>query len=476
MEYPCIYRKSNARASHWSRANRTGSDYSTSGFGAKGAVCVPKPQMFKQGIGRMTNRHRVAHVVRKYNPAEWGGTETYLAEMTKRLTQGEWGCDVYAPEGPTAPDQALDPAVRLERYHAFLPFLATSERRRALIANGGNIASVDLPLRLLRDRRISLVHLHTMGRIGGAVRTAMKLSGRAYIVAAHGPILADTETLERDMQKRHAGSIDLGAPLGAILGARRVLDDAARVIVFNERERQALARRIGPRAVRMDHGVDVERFVRGDAARAKQAFPALEGHPIVLAVGRLSYQKNQLLSLRAFARGASAQHRLVLAGAETDSGYRALLEKEAQALGIRERVFFLGNVPATALPDLYARADVILAPSTHETFGLVVLEAWASKRPMLFAARSGMKDLADLLPADNGVALADDNVESWARALDVLLTNSDMRQRMAEFGHTLVRRRFHWDGVASKLATLYEEVLDETAYRAQVPFGRFRIQ
>ncbi len=62
------------------------------------------------GIGRMTNRHRVAHVVRKYNPAEWGGTETYLAEMTKRLTQGEWVCDVYAPEGPTTPDHVLDPA------------------------------------------------------------------------------------------------------------------------------------------------------------------------------------------------------------------------------------------------------------------------------------------------------------------------------------------------------------------------------
>lgn len=423
----------------------------------------------------MTNRHRVAHVVRKYNPSEWGGTETYLAEMTKRLAQGEWGCDVYAPEGPTAPDQALDPAVRLERYRAFVPFLASNERRRALIANGGNIASFDLPVRLLREREISLVHLHTAGRIGGAVRTAMQWSGRAYVVAAHGPILADTETLERDTRRRYSGTVDLGAPLGAILGARRVIDDAARVIVFNERERQALERRIGPRAVRMDHGVDLERFARGDATRAKNLFPALEGFPVVLAVGRLSHQKNQLLSLRAFSRGAPAPCRLVFAGAETDRGYQALLEGEARALGVRDRVVFLGNVPAAMLPDLYARADVVLAPSTHETFGLVVLEAWASQRPMLFAARSGLKDLADLLPTDNGVAITTDDVESWARALETLMTNIDFRRRAAEFGHMLTRRRFHWDGVASKLATLYEEVLEESQHRGVVPFRSFRI-
>ena len=427
----------------------------------------------------MTNRHRVAHVVRKYNPAEWGGTETYLAEMTKRLTQGEWGCDVYAPdapEGPTMPDKALDPAVRLERYRAFLPFLASSERRRALIATAGNIASLDLPVRLLRDRQISLVHLHTMGRIGGAVRAAMQWSGRAYIVAAHESILTDAETPARNKATRHARAIDLGAPLGALLRTGRVLDDAARVIVFNERERKALERRIGSRAVRMDHGVDVERFVKGDAGRAKNIFPMLENHPVILAVGRLSFQKNQLLSLRAFARGASAEHRLVLAGAETDRGYRALLEEEARALGIRERVVFLGNVPAAVLPDLYARADVVLAPSTQETFGLVVLEAWASKKPIIWAARSGLKDLADLLPADSGVALPDDDVERWGRALDALLTNSDKRKRIAEFGHSLVRRRFHWDGVASKLATLYEEVLEEAQFRAPLPFSKFRIQ
>lgn len=426
----------------------------------------------------MTNRYRVAHVVRKYNPAEWGGAETYLAEMTKRLTEGEWGCDVYAPMGPTTPDHALNPAVRLERYHAFLPFVASAERRAALVANAGDIASFDLPLRLLRERRISIVHLHTTGRLGAAAALAMKCSGRPYVIAAHEPLLADTdaETIPTQLRAPFSGALDLGAPLGAIFRARRLIDDAARVIAFSERERRALEKRIGRRAVRMDHGVDVERFGRGDGGRAKNVFPNLEDHPVVLSVGHLSHQKNQLLSLRAFARGAPPNHRLVYAGAEIDRGYRALLEKEARALGVRDRVVFLGNVKATLLPDLYARADMVLAPYSNETFGLVVLEAWASKRPALFAARSCLKDLADTLGQDSGVVLSTDDVGAWAETLRHFLTKPDARKKAAEAGHTLVRRRFHWDGVASKLATLYEEVLEETQVQAAYPFRKFRVQ
>ncbi len=432
---------------------------------------------FRRGTGVMTNRYRVAHVVRKYNSAEWGGTETYLAEMTKRLTLGEWGCDVYAPFGPTAPDCALAPGVRLERYDAFLPFLASAERRKALVANAGNIASFDLPIRLVRDRSIDIVHLHTTGRIGGAVRMATKLSGRPYVIAAHGPLLTDSDTISREMRTRHEGVIDLGAPIGAFFGARRVIDDAARVISFNEEERRALEKRIGARAVRMDHGVEVERFVRGDSERAKNVFPELGDAPVVLAVGRLSHQKNQLHSLRAFAKAASSAHRLVFAGAETDRGYRSVLEREARQLGVRDRVVFLGNVDGAKLPDLYARAEIVLAPSTHETFGLVVLEAWASKRPMLFAAHSGMKDLADALGADNTASIVGLDIDVWTRRLSEFVGSAELRKHAADAGHALVRRRFHWDAVASKLAALYETVIEETEKnRAAAPFGKLRIQ
>ena len=401
--------------------------------------------------------NRVAHVLRKYDPAEWGGTETHVAAVTARLAHYGWRSEVHAPAGPDTRDHALAKDVPLRRYHSFLPYVGSSAQRRGLIANAGNIVSLDEPIRLAFDRGVRLAHLHTMGRIGGAVRTAMRLTGRPYVISVHGPLLAQPEWLATDTQRRTTGTIDLGKPFGALFGARRVLEDAARVITFNEEERRALAERIGDRAVRMDHGVDVERFSAGDPRRASARWPFLEDAPVVLLVGRLSAQKNQLLAVRAFARGAPDDHRLVLAGAATDTGYRAEVEREARALGVADRVHLLGNVRPTEVPDLYARATLAVVPSTHEAFGLIVLEAMAAGRPVLFPRHSGLADIASALAHEDAV-VPDLSVEAWVAALERTLADGRKRRAAARAGLELVRRRYDWDVVARALAALYEAV------------------
>jgi glycosyltransferase involved in cell wall biosynthesis len=407
-----------------------------------------------------TKPRRVAHVLRKYDPSEWGGTETHVCEITRRLSEHGFEPEVHAPSGPDGAG-ALGPNVRLIRYHSFLPFVGLPHRRRALIANAGNIASLDEPVRLVRDRGIDLAHLHTMGRIGGAVRTAMRLTGRPYVVSVHGPFLANREWLEADTRARTSRVLDLGKPLGLLLGARRVVDDAARVIAFNEEERRAIAERIGDRAVRMDHGVDEARLASGNAARARGRWPELGDAPVVAVVGRLSGQKNQVLALRAFAAGAPRGHRLVLAGATTDHGYRERITREAARLGIAARVHVLGNLdPWTEIPDLYALAQLSIVTSSHEAFGLIVLEGWASGTPVLFPRHSGLTDIADALGHDRAVL---DTLESeeWAAALAHMLASPrDMRANV-EAGRALVRARYTWTTVTQSLAALYEEVLEE---------------
>jgi glycosyltransferase involved in cell wall biosynthesis len=407
---------------------------------------------------------RIAHVLRKYDPEAWGGTETHVVALTAALRGHGIQAEVHAPKGPLAADQALAPWVPLRRFHAFTPFLGTSERRRALREMSGNIASIEEPLRLAFDEGLALTHVHTLGRIGGGVRTAMRLTGRPYVVSVHGPLLGAPEILSSDVKRRLSGTIDLGKPLGWLLGARRVLDDAARVICFNEEERAALAERIGDRAVRFDHGVDVGRFGGGSIATAASLWPELGTDPVVLLVGRLSEQKNQRLALAAFAR-VRMPARLVFAGAETDHAERARLEREARALGIRERVHFLGNVSPSNVPHLIARAAVSITPSVHEAFGLVVLEAWAAERAVLFARRSGLADLADAL-GEPGWAIDSLDVDAWSVAIERALDDGPSRASVARRGRALVEQRFSWTAVAKRTADLYREVI-EGRYRAR---------
>ena len=404
---------------------------------------------------------RVAHVLRKYDPAAWGGTETHVVAVTSGLPAHGWLAEVHAPAGPTAPDRALPPEVALHRYRAFCPFLGGAERRRGLYASMGNIASFEEPLRLGRDRGLALAHAHTLGRIGGGVRAAMRLTGRPYVVSLHGPVLAGREIIAALTARRLEGLWDLGRPLGLLLGARRVLDDAARVITFNDEERLLASARVGDRAVRMDHGVDAERFRSGDAGRARMRWPELGAAPVVALLGRVDAQKNQLLAVRAFARGAPGDHRLALAGAETDPGYRAIVEREARALGIADRVHFLGNLdPRLEVPDLLARATLVIVPSMHEAFGLVVLEGWAAGRPVLFARASGLADLGRAL-RDDSVSVPTLDERAWAAQVGRLLASAGARRAAADAGAELVRSRFRWGVVVERLAELYREVVRE---------------
>ena len=400
---------------------------------------------------------RVAHVLRKYDPSEWGGTETHVVAISEHLAANGVASEIHAPRGPRAPDRALPATVPLRRFHAFAPFLGDAAQRRALWQNAGNLATLDEPVRLIADRGLALAHLHTAGRIGGAVRTAMRLTGRPYLVSIHGPRLSAPDVLGADTARRLRGLVDLGRPLGALLGARRVLSDAARVLCFNRDELVALQGVVGDRAVQMDHGVDRTRLASGDVARARARWPALVG-PVVLLIGRLCAQKNQRLAVAAIARVPDA--RLVLAGAATDAGYREQIEADAAAAGVADRVHLLGNLSPTDIPDLLALASLVIVPSTHEAFGLAVLEAWAANRTVVFAGHSGLAELGRAFGHDPP-AIRDATPAAWAAAIRTRLEDRGRRDAEAEVGARLVAARYAWPRIAAQLASLYAEVLAE---------------
>src|SRR4051812_9518807 len=124
---------------------------------------------------------RVAHILRKYDPAEWGGTETAI----ERLTTGFASCGVesivYAPRLPQ-PSPAADPLVKIgctvRRFRAFVPIWGISaERKRQMIAVGGNVMSFDLLRTLWRERTLDVVHSHALGRLGAIGRVVAQKRG-----------------------------------------------------------------------------------------------------------------------------------------------------------------------------------------------------------------------------------------------------------------------------------------------------------
>ncbi len=194
----------------------------------------------------------------------------------------------------------------------------------------------------------------------------------------------------------------------------------------------------------------------GETSRAdrRQALGLRDGAPLCLSAGRLAREKNQAFLLSAFALilrdlpGA----RLILVGEGDD---RQRLERLTRALGIGERVQFVGAVPHEAVGEYYLAADLFLFPSTSETQGIVVLEALAAGLPVV-AVQSDAA--ADLLGDGRGGILTPEGPVAFAGSVVELWTQPERRRAMGVAGRQ-VADAYAPDTCAATLLGLYEELV-----------------
>jgi glycosyltransferase involved in cell wall biosynthesis len=140
---------------------------------------------------------------------------------------------------------------------------------------------------------------------------------------------------------------------------------------------------------------------------------------VVLFCAKLQPWKRPADVLTAFARCRSANLRLVFAG---DGPLRQELVAEASALGVADRVAFLGFVNQSQLPAVYTSADVLVLPSEYEPFGLVVNEAMCCQCAVIASDRVGAaSDL--IVPVEPEFVFRCGDIEALAGKLDRAAAN-----------------------------------------------------
>jgi glycosyltransferase involved in cell wall biosynthesis len=136
----------------------------------------------------------------------------------------------------------------------------------------------------------------------------------------------------------------------------------------------------------------ISRSKQIDRESVRHSWGAAPTDFVILFCAKLQHWKRPFDLLRAFARVNESHARLVFAG---DGPLRPELESQARALGISPRVRFLGFVNQSQLPSVYRAADLLVLPSAHEPFGVVVNEAICCGCPV--AASNCVGAAADLI-------------------------------------------------------------------------------
>jgi glycosyltransferase involved in cell wall biosynthesis len=208
-----------------------------------------------------------------------------------------------------------------------------------------------------------------------------------------------------------------------------------------------------PPVATIPHGVDDPPSLPQGTLSADVA-AAISGSPIVLALGRISWEKGLDRLLAALPQAALA--RVVIAGGDAD-GQAAHLASEAHRLGVADRVTILPRfIDGADKEALFGAARVFAMTSLSENFGLAAFEAMRRGVPVLATPDVGMSEIVREISA--GVVV-DPSPAGIAQGLNKLLADPAESRRMGTAGQAHVIANYSWQAVARRMEDLYRAVL-----------------
>jgi glycosyltransferase involved in cell wall biosynthesis len=236
-------------------------------------------------------------------------------------------------------------------------------------------------------------------------------------------------------------------------GLRRTVRESALILSTNPETTQAL-RAAGAEDVRFLSNTAVPEQLVGQVPAPRDS---AQKELIVLWAGRLIPLKALSLALEAFSQiDRTLPVRLRIAG---EGPLRAEMETLACALGVNDRVEFLGAVPWLDMARQYQEADIFLFTSLRDSSGSVITEALAFHLPILTLNHQGV---GAIVPSDAAIKVPvttpEETVGALADGLRQLLLSPELRKEMGEAGW-IYAQSLSWQRQVEQITRWYEEIL-----------------
>lgn len=228
-----------------------------------------------------------------------------------------------------------------------------------------------------------------------------------------------------------------------------LLSNTVKITVSEYWQKQLLSRH-GLDSVVIYNGVDTGRF-------GKTTLPR---EPFILFVGGMEPRKGlefAIQSLEILIKKGKDLKLIAIArpgfkGVESRAWFDHLIER----CGLGERVEIHELIDDEELTRLYATASVFFLPTRMEGWGLAIMEAMASGCPVVSTPVGGVTELVH--SGENGLLIPVGDVHGFAEAIELLLEDAAVRDRLCATARETVKR-FSWDASAEKTIELYNKIL-----------------
>jgi len=187
----------------------------------------------------------------------------------------------------------------------------------------------------------------------------------------------------------------------------------------------------------------------------RQKYSLPEGRT-TLFVGYLTKAKNiaNLLNAAKIITQRYADARFLICG---EGEERKSLEHLSQELGIEDNVIFTGQIPYDELPDYYYVCDIFVLPSSHESFGLVLLEAGMAGKPVVATDLTGPRDI--VVDQVTGFLVPPQRPEALAARISTLMEQPELARQLGENARRHIASNFDTETGIKKVIDMWANTI-----------------
>ena len=179
------------------------------------------------------------------------------------------------------------------------------------------------------------------------------------------------------------------------------------------------------------------------------------GALLIAYAGRIEKTKNVKILIDAFVQ-INKEHPdvyLLIAGAGGDYADELKTYCNALPVAVQEKIRWKINFDISEKALLFNSMDILVLPSNNESFGIVFLETWACKKPVIGADIGAVRHV--ISEGEDGLLMQVNDKESLCSKLNLLITNHQLRISMGAKGFEKVKKNYTWDIITQKLRQCY---------------------
>ena len=396
---------------------------------------------------------KIAHVVRRFTFAEWGGTESVVWNIAKQQKAQGLTPEILCTAALDKVGTEVIDGITIRRFPCFYPYFPMPEKDRlALDKKGGNPFSPEL-MKALQKGKFDIFHIHAGGRLANyTLRLAKKISVPA-LMSLHGGSCAIPQQEMELMLKPLKHKFSYGGIVDRLCRMRKTPESQADVLLALSREEvEKLKKRYPEKQVELfPNGILHRELPEAGVFRKKYNIP--DDKKLLLCISRIDYQKNQKILLELLKKYDDTH--LLLIGPVTAQWYLDEILTEAENADTKKRLTIIPGLPPDSIELLKAlkTAYCFILPSRHEPFGIAALEALDAGLPLIASAVGGLRDF--LFDGENALLFEDNNVDSLLKAYNRL---DSLREQIIAGGR-VTAAEYNWQSISAKLTDIYRRIL-----------------